>query len=124
MKSSCHSLSLLKPSWIGDTAFDCTCSGGQRRSEQRASSFALPPFEISIAGTNGSLAGRNGVTVHGDAHTASGFAPLRAGFLKHSVEAFGFRLSLHLVRPGNDEHADAWIHLTSSKQSRCVAKIR
>ena len=64
------------------------------------------------------------IAVHRDAHAASGFTPLGAGFFEDAVEAFGFRLPLDLVRTRNDEHPHAGATLRPAKHSRRASKIR
>src|SRR5208282_4011236 len=71
-----------------------------RRTHQMcAAALALTAFEIAIRRARASLARRQYVGIHREAHAASRLAPLEARFGENSVEAETLRLSLHVLRP-------------------------
>src|SRR5262249_12303635 len=113
-----------KPARIGHTALDSAGGRSQRRCQQRPRSFSLTAFEISIAGADRYFARRNGVAVHRDAHAATGFAPLCAGFLENAVEAFGFGLPLHFVGTRHNEHANCAAYFVPANHTGSTAQIR
>src|SRR5262249_10507811 len=117
-------LPLFKSAWIGDAAFDGACCCCKRRCEQRPGPLTLASLKIPVTGADGCFAGRNGIAVHRDAHAASGFTPLGAGFLEDAIQPLGFRLTLHLIRPRHNEHSNAWTHFASSDNSCGTSKIR
>src|SRR5260370_1509282 len=63
--------------------------------EVRAAAGALPAFEVAVAGRRASLAGRQDVRVHAQAHRAPGVAPLETRGLEDRVEALVFGRTLH-----------------------------
>src|SRR5207237_292117 len=68
---------------------------------------SLAAFEIAIAGAHAVLAAPDHIAVHAEAHGAARFAPLRARFEEHPIEAFRLRLTLDLLRAGHHEHPEA-----------------
>src|SRR6185437_1513023 len=66
--------------------------------EVRAAARALAAFEVAVGGGGATLAGRQTVVVHAEAHRAAGVAPLETRLLEHAVEAFLLGLRLHEAR--------------------------
>ena len=63
----------------------------------------LAAFEIPVRSAGGSLAGREYVRIHGEAHAATCIAPFESGVTENLVEAFGFRLRLDGHRAGHHQ---------------------
>src|SRR5580698_593756 len=71
------------------------CRGHDGADQMRAAALALAALEVAIGGAGAALAGRQHVVVHGDAHAASGFAPLESGVAEDAVESFLFGLGFN-----------------------------
>ena len=78
------------------------CSHG-RADQMRATTGALPAFEIAVAGRGAALAGLKPVGVHGQAHGAAGFTPLKAGSHKNLVQAFALGLLFDQTGAGHHQ---------------------
>src|SRR4026207_2247018 len=90
---------------IGDApAYRGRAAGGGPRG-QRARALALAPLEIAVAGADAVLTGFDGVTVHPEAHRASGLAPLGAGVEEYLCDAARLGLTLHALRARHDQHS-------------------
>src|ERR1700687_6284430 len=75
------------------------CGRGHDGADQmRAAALALTALEIAIRGAGAALTRRQYVLVHGDAHAASGFAPLESRVAENLVESFLFGLGLDDLR--------------------------
>src|SRR3954462_1300611 len=70
--------------------------------EVGAAAFALPAFEVAVAGAGAALAGFELVGVHGQAHAAAGFAPFEPGFFEDAIEAFRFFFAFFLSAAGHN----------------------
>src|SRR4051794_37513289 len=68
---------------------------------------SLAAFEVAVRGRGATLAGLELVGIHGEAHGASGLAPVEAGFPEDDVEPFLFRLFLDEAGAGDDQRLDA-----------------
>src|SRR5258708_1395891 len=88
---------------IDEMAGDGGGGSHDRADEVRAAVFALAAFEVAIAGAGAALVGRQDVSVHADAHAATGVAPLETGGGENFVEAFFFGLRLDAARTGDDQ---------------------
>src|SRR5579862_3981888 len=66
--------------------------------QMRTATLALTPLEVAIRGAGTSLSRLEHVGIHREAHAASRFAPLEAGFSENFVEPETFRLGLHFLR--------------------------
>jgi hypothetical protein len=75
-------------------ALDSGSHGHGRRHEMRPSSGPLPAFEVPIAGGSATFSRLKHIGVHGEAHAAASFSPLKASFFEDSIEAFLFGLLL------------------------------
>ena len=75
------------------------------RGEEGASAFALPAFEVAVAGGYAVLAGLQLIAVHRDAHGAAGFALIASGGAEDLGQTFGNGLPLHFHGAGNHHHA-------------------
>src|SRR5215469_3521061 len=72
----------------------------------RAPALALAPLEVAIRRAGASLARPQHVGIHCQAHAASRFAPLEAGFLKDAIEAETLGLPLDLLGTRHDHRVD------------------
>src|SRR5690242_16621166 len=70
--------------------------------QMRTAAFALAALEIAIGGAGAALARRKHVLVHGDAHAASGLAPLESRVEENPVESFLFGFGFDDLRTRND----------------------
>ena len=70
--------------------------------EVGAPARALAAFKVAVAGGGAALARLQAVGVHGQAHAASGFAPLEARFGEHFVQPFGFGLPFDQAGAGHN----------------------
>src|SRR5438270_1410978 len=91
---------------IGDPAAHRAGRGGEGAREEGACAASLAAFEIAIAGAHAVLAAPDHIAVHAEAHGAARFAPLRARFEEHPIEAFGLRLTLDLLGAGHHAHPE------------------
>src|SRR6185312_4610439 len=66
----------------------CSCCRHHGADEVRTPTASLTSFKIAIAGGSAALTGLQDVGIHPQAHGATGLAPLKASFLKNSVQAF------------------------------------
>src|SRR5262245_11811598 len=82
----------------------------RRRDEMGAALVALPALEVAVRGRGASLAGRELVGIHGEAHGAAGLAPLEAGLDEDLVEPFGLGLLLHQPGARHDHGVDAGLY--------------
>src|SRR4051812_29021439 len=67
-----------------------------------ATAFALPPFEVAIAGRCASFTGRELIGVHPEAHRTPGGAPLESSVTENAIQPFGLGLRFDAHRSGND----------------------
>src|SRR5699024_1052975 len=85
--------------------------GGGRRDEWAdqvgAPALALAPLEVAVARRGGTLARREDVGVHAQAHRAAGEAPLGPRLEEDLVQALLLGLQAHPGRSRHDEHAHA-----------------
>ena len=70
------------------------CSHG-RADQMGTSAVALAAFKVAVAGGCTALAGLEFVCVHGQAHRATGFAPLKTGGFEYLVQTFALGLRFH-----------------------------
>lgn len=87
-------------------AFDGRRRGHFGAHQMRATALALAALKIAVRSRGTSLAGRELIGVHGQAHAAAGLAPVGACRLEYLVQALGLGVALHHLRAGDDEHAD------------------
>src|SRR2546428_14041447 len=64
---------------------------------------ALAALEVAVGGRGATLAGREPVRIHAEAHRAAGLAPLEAGIAEDAVEALALGLLLHQARARHDQ---------------------
>ena len=83
--------------WISDFSINCAGCSRERAGQEGPAPFALPAFEIAVAGADCILAWLQLVAVHGNAHAASGKTPFSASFLKHPVQSFCFGLAAYAL---------------------------
>src|SRR5690625_5692137 len=60
-----------------------------------AATVALTPLKVAVGGGRTMLPGAEAVSIHGQAHGASGLAPLQASFKKNFIQPFGFGLGFY-----------------------------
>src|SRR5713226_5862587 len=84
---------------------------------------ALPPFEVAVAGRRASLAGRQDVRVHAQAHRTPGVAPLETGGLEDRVEALILRGTLDRRGPRHHHRAYLRMHVLARDHLRRGAKV-
>ena len=70
------------------------------------SALALATFKIAVGRRRATLAGLKFIWIHGQAHTATGLAPIKTGFLEHSIKPFLFCLLFHLSAAGHNHRTD------------------
>jgi hypothetical protein len=63
-----------------------------------AATSALAAFKVAVAGAGAALTGFQAVCIHGQAHAATRFAPLKACRHENLVQAFAFGLFLDQPR--------------------------
>ena len=71
-----------------------------------ASPFALSAFEVSVGGRCAALPRIEPIWVHGQAHAATGLAPIEARFFENPIEALFFRLLFDQSAAGHDHRID------------------
>src|SRR5208337_5123952 len=64
---------------VGEMPSDGRCRRHHRTDQVRASSAALPPFEVSVAGRGAALSRLQDVGIHAETHGASRLAPFESG---------------------------------------------
>src|SRR5436305_8807609 len=97
-----HFDSLQDRSDVGDYTGYCRCSCSQRTCQERSATFALASFEVAVACGDAILAWLQLISVHGNAHGAARFTPIRTGLFENTVQSFGLRLLFHLLRTRNN----------------------
>src|SRR5690625_7981159 len=60
-----------------------------------AATVALTPLKAAVGGGRTMLPGAEAVSIHGQAHGASGLAPLQASFKKNFIQPFAFGLGFY-----------------------------
>src|SRR5687767_13464294 len=95
----------------------------------RASTAALPAFEVSVARRSATLARLQYVSVHSQTHRTSCLAPFKTRFAKDSIETFALGSLLDLLRSGHNHRADRRIdaitfHNTRRRSQVFDARIR
>src|SRR5690625_6152845 len=60
-----------------------------------AATVALTPLKVAVGGGRTMLPGAEAVSIHGQAHGASGLAPFQASFKKNFIQPFGFGLGFY-----------------------------
>src|SRR5690606_7141182 len=89
--------------------------GGGGASQDGAGALALTALEIAVGGRDGQLAGRDEISVHGDAHGAAGDAPFGAGGDEDLVQTFGLGVAAHGLGAGDDQHPHARLDLAAAQ---------
>src|SRR5208282_750259 len=84
----------------------------------RASSAALPAFEVAVAGRRAALSRLQDVWIHAETHRASRLAPFKPGIQKNAVQSFFFRRVLDRLRARHHHGANLWIHVLPFRHSR------
>src|SRR5947199_206827 len=79
--------------------------GGGRARQHGPPAGPLPALEVAVGRGDAVLPALEVVPVHGDAHRATGLAPLGAGVLEDPVEPLGLGGPLHRGRAGDDQGA-------------------
>ena len=108
---------------VSEVAGDGGGGGHGRADEVGASAGTLAALEVTITGAGGSLAGRELVGIHGQAHAASRLPPFGAGLEENAVEALGFGLVAHLLAAGDDQGTDAGGRLPTAEDPGRGAEI-
>ena len=88
-----------------------------------AAASPLTPFEVSIAGRSTAFSRLKHVSIHGQAHAATGFAPLKARLFEQAVEPFLFRLFFHQARTGHHHGPYSRGDAPASGQAGCQAEV-
>jgi hypothetical protein len=83
----------------------------------------LPPFEVPVAGRCATLPRLKHISIHGKAHAAAGFPPLKTRFFENSIEAFLFSLLLDQSRSWHHQRMHPLGHMFAFRQTRCQAEI-
>src|SRR5690348_8440768 len=89
----------------------------------RAPAITLPAFEVAIGRRGTTLARRELVGIHRQAHGAARLAPFEASRREDLVQALGLGLLLHETRAWNDHRADVRIHGLSLDDTRHLAQV-
>src|SRR5690242_17093672 len=108
---------------VADRAGDGTRRGGEWAREEGTAALPLSSLEVAVARAHRVLPGCELVAVHRDAHRASRLAPLRTRGHEYIVQPLGHRLFLHLLRAGDDEHADTGRDLATAQHARRETQI-
>src|SRR3982751_6356382 len=89
----------------------------------RTAAGTLAALEVAARRRRAALARREDVRVHAEAHRAARAPPLEAGLREDAVEAFGFRLRLHLRGARDDHRADVRVHLLAAHDGGSRAQV-
>src|SRR3546814_10777488 len=93
-----HGGLLAKVPDIDEMAGDGGGGGHRRAYQMRAPALALAAFEITIRGRGAAFPRFEAIRVHGQAHRATRFAPLKPGVQEYLVQPLFFRLHFDQAR--------------------------
>src|SRR5262245_26775315 len=89
----------------------------------RSAPFSLTPFEISVGSRRTTLAGREYVRIHPQAHRTAGLTPIKPRVAKNAIESLRFRLPLYLATSGTNHRMHTVRHAISFHFCRSRAKL-
>src|SRR5262245_30257696 len=114
---------LLPVAHVDEVSGDCGRGGHRRRYEVSSSLVALAALEIPVRRRSATLAGRELVGVHREAHRAARFAPLEASGLEDPGESFCFRLEFDQAGTGHDHRVDVCTDPLSINDTRDLPQV-
>src|ERR1700674_981834 len=118
-RNACIITTLSQPTHVDEMAGDARRGRHCRTDQMRASAGALAPLEVAVRRRRATLARLQPVVVHGQAHRASGLAPLETSGGENAIEAFALGLRLYRPRAGNDHRQHHVVGLATALHHRC-----
>src|ERR1700674_5096072 len=106
---SCRPINTLSPlTDVYEVTGDGGGGGHGGADEMGAPAASLAALEVAVTGGGATLALGKLVAIHGDAHTASRFAPLEAGVAEDVGQSFLFGYATHLGGAGYYQCSHSW----------------
>ena len=85
--------------------------------------FALPAFEVAVAGAGTTFARSQFVGIHRQAHAATSFAPIKTSFFEHFIQAFFFGMHFYFAATRYDHRVYFARHLVTFDNGRRSAEV-
>ena len=101
----------------GQGAADGGRRGDRRRHQVGAAAFALAAFEVAVGRRRATLARRELIGVHAEAHRAAGLPPFGTRGGEDLAQAFGFGLARTRMEPGTTSIRTPSAHFRSRRTS-------
>src|SRR5665213_2169336 len=93
---------LCNTAHVDKVALDTGCRSHRGTHEVGPAPLSLTAFEVPVRRRGTAFAGFQSIRIHGQAHRATGIAPLESGVAKDKIQAFGLRLAFDQSRTGHD----------------------